>query len=456
MKDQAQRRITLIGLTATLMVGLWTTAGCNTHAVTPFDAQLSAEQTDIISAVEVPKVDVLWVVDNSGSMCEEQQSLRENFDRFVEVMVANRFDFQLAVVTTDMGDPAHAGRFQNLANDAQSPTCTVSVDVDDCPTAADAPPLIINSADPRYQDSQGMPDIATIQRDFGCRATVGIGGAQAGFEMGLEAARTALSPTMLSSTNGGFLRDDALLAVFFLTDENDCSTPDGRPLDHGDECEWHPERLVPVDDYIDFFSRLKTDEAGNPQPERVIMAGIIAPDSGIRYEIGEQLQPSCRPPALVNPNNPGEGAFSGYRYQAVLGAFEHHATANICQPPFDRALRELADLIPDAAQTCLSAPPSFCESDADCGQSTCEARGEVKVCASTRVQVEVERDQTEGEMVGRQCNAVNDRLRCVLVEGEDYVVDYDAGSCASGVGIDLIRERNPSDDILVRYPTTLQ
>lgn len=46
-------------------------------------------------------VDLLWVVDNSGSMCRQQQLLRENFSRFVDQFAdASRLDVQLGVTTT--------------------------------------------------------------------------------------------------------------------------------------------------------------------------------------------------------------------------------------------------------------------------------------------------------------------------------------------------------------------
>lgn len=46
-------------------------------------------------------VDLLWVVDNSGSMCRQQQLLRENFARFVDQFAdAAKLDVQLGVTTT--------------------------------------------------------------------------------------------------------------------------------------------------------------------------------------------------------------------------------------------------------------------------------------------------------------------------------------------------------------------
>lgn len=51
---------------------------------------------------ETNQLDLLWVIDNSGSMCQEQAQLRENFGLFIEGLAAEQADFQLAITTTDM------------------------------------------------------------------------------------------------------------------------------------------------------------------------------------------------------------------------------------------------------------------------------------------------------------------------------------------------------------------
>src|SRR5690606_14085129 len=56
---------------------------------------------------------------------------------------------------------------------------------------------------------------------FSCSAKVGINGS--GTEMPLEAARLALTDRTADGSNTGFLREEALLALVVLTDEDDCS-----------------------------------------------------------------------------------------------------------------------------------------------------------------------------------------------------------------------------------------
>lgn len=48
-----------------------------------------------------PSLDLLWVIDNSQSMCQEQKIIRDNFRRIIEGLDAN-LDFHIAVTTTHM------------------------------------------------------------------------------------------------------------------------------------------------------------------------------------------------------------------------------------------------------------------------------------------------------------------------------------------------------------------
>src|SRR4051794_28884306 len=46
------------------------------------------------------KIDVLFVIDNSGSMEQEQQNLIANFPQFIHVLDASGLDYRVAVTTT--------------------------------------------------------------------------------------------------------------------------------------------------------------------------------------------------------------------------------------------------------------------------------------------------------------------------------------------------------------------
>jgi hypothetical protein len=127
-------------------------------------------------------VDVLWVVDNSCSMEEELDQVRNNFTSFVTEFTSLGLDYHLAVVTTDMDNPDHKGKIQGEIIDS-------------------------STADP----------IAT----FLDATDLGFDGSP--YEKGFAAAQAALTAPLTSGANAGFLRESAALAIIVLSDETDGS-----------------------------------------------------------------------------------------------------------------------------------------------------------------------------------------------------------------------------------------
>jgi hypothetical protein len=66
--------------------------------------EITGEQTDTFVQEGNNQVDLLWVVDNSCSMIEEQQYLADNATAFLDFLVTAGIDYQIGVVTTDSGD----------------------------------------------------------------------------------------------------------------------------------------------------------------------------------------------------------------------------------------------------------------------------------------------------------------------------------------------------------------
>jgi hypothetical protein len=152
-------------------------------------------------------MDILFVIDNSGSMGQEQQNLVTNFPQFIEVMNGFGLDYRVGVTTTGVSKDWTEGTPLGNIPDDQS--------------GDDGELLLGNSCNmPRRWlegTDNGVSDI------FSCVAEVGTSGPAD--EMPLAAMKLALG-TRLSDTNAGFLREDALLGVVILTDENDCSRED--------------------------------------------------------------------------------------------------------------------------------------------------------------------------------------------------------------------------------------
>ncbi len=412
------------GLTICLVAAtMW--VGCNEHHLTT--PPISAEQSDRFVRQRMA-VDVLWVVDDSNSMCEEQEALQRDFGSFVRALSRTGLDFQLAVVTTDAINPRRAGRFVRTHNTASQ--CQNPLGIPDCPNDG---PAVLRSVD--YQRADGSLDEARLQRDFGCRASVGTSGH--GLEQGLDAMALGLT----GPDAAAFLRPDAMLAVFFLSDENDCSHPeDTIRLSSSTACEWSPQALTPTASYVELLMDLKAD------PTRIIVGGIVAPDNGQRPSPGTPLEPSCA------SEHTGEG-YSGHRYQDVAEAFGDNNIHNICQRSYERSLGLLAYKILDATRRpCVMAEPVRCQSDGDChGERACVPMGQERLCEGF-VQVELQRD---APLQGRQCQPTGPNLQrhaCVLEHGQDYALETQADTCQTGLRVNLLHPVAQDDVVVLRYP----
>lgn len=132
------------------------------------------------------QVDVLFVVDNSGSMYDNQQNLANNFAHFINSadILGNQADFHIGVITTDVENPLESGLLQGL-------------------------PKIL------------LPTTPNLEQEFAMHVQVGTAGS--GWEQGLQASYLALSPPLSSYSmyNADFLRRDAALAIVIVSDEDD-------------------------------------------------------------------------------------------------------------------------------------------------------------------------------------------------------------------------------------------
>ena len=98
---------------------------CNAPRLSLLDNAVTKGVVDTVSSGPRTRIDVLWVIDNSGSMCQEQANLIGSFRTFVTGLAELEADVQMAVVTTDMTDPGQQGKFQHHpATDFRS--CTLS------------------------------------------------------------------------------------------------------------------------------------------------------------------------------------------------------------------------------------------------------------------------------------------------------------------------------------------
>jgi hypothetical protein len=172
------------------------------------------------------KVDVLFLIDNSSSMKPMQDELNKRFGDFLQVfeqLAHDGFytDLHIGVVTSDFGAgsvdakngcvPSPGGDHGYLQAIGKSPA-------PGCKAPNDSP-FIHYAYVAGGDDMHNLPAGQGLPQTFTCMASVGAGGC--GFEHQLEAVYAALHENY--QQNAGFLRPDALLAVVFVTNEDDGS-----------------------------------------------------------------------------------------------------------------------------------------------------------------------------------------------------------------------------------------
>lgn len=248
------------------------------------------DQTDHFEQISGREVDFLFVVDNSGSMVEEQTNLATNFDRLIDEAVAWDTDYQIGIITTEI-DEEYRGR---------------------------QPGELVG--DPRIL----IPSTPSLEAEFSENVNVGDGGTGAR-EAGLGAAYLALTDPLISDIsdctdclepyacvanadgsesrcggyNRSFLREDASLEIVFVSDEEDQSRGT-------------------IEFYIDFFASIK----GAANSSLFHASAIVGPRGG------------C--------TDSGGAADAGDRYIDVADA-TGGVTASICDTDFSATLATIGE-----------------------------------------------------------------------------------------------------------------
>lgn len=254
---------------------------------------------DKFEQLETPEVDILFVIDNSCSMSEEQASLTGNFSSFIQFADAQALDYRIAVVTTDIEGDIFGGTACPNPPVAQRPA---GLPQGACGYFSDGNDM--TGANPDWRlitpDEQPSPEAA-----FTAIATQGINGS--GTETGLEAAYKALSAPLITGWNTGFLRPDAYFALIFLSDEEDQSSGS-------------------VDFYVNFFKAIKGFRNTNLFSASAIVGnspgGCATADSGQRYisvaqQTGGIFESICTTDWAASLQNLGLSVF-GYKSRFFL------------------------------------------------------------------------------------------------------------------------------------------
>lgn len=174
------------------------------------------------SVVYTPrKIDILWVVDNSGSMSSSQAQLAQSFPAFINRMQALNFDYRMAVTTTD----AWAGQFNGNQTLFR---------VRDGVGSSHSGVFIMTPTTPN------LPNVFNINVTQG---TLGNGD-----ERAFQSMRNVLS----YAGNSDFRRTGSHLAVIVVSDEDDFSSNSSTYLNNN----YSSPNLLPVSQFITYMNGL--------------------------------------------------------------------------------------------------------------------------------------------------------------------------------------------------------
>jgi hypothetical protein len=220
------------------------------------------------------KMDILFVVDNSGSMMEEQENLVANFPGFIQALEeyqvggsGGQLDYHVGVISTGVDhhecapfigctmEEEENGRLQN-APKGNGGDCT--------------PPTL------KYIVGPGPH----VVNEFSCIAPLGVAGFSE--EMPLEAVRRGMTtgPSALDGkddghiddVNAGFLRNDALFVAIIITDEDDQSRANTYPASFQEDA-FSAANAAPVSQYVEAYAAIK------PSYEYMVFGVISGPAS---------------------------------------------------------------------------------------------------------------------------------------------------------------------------------
>jgi hypothetical protein len=301
-------------------------------------------------------LDILFVIDNSHSMHEEQEALLAAFPTFMDVLGTiggGLPNVHIGVISTDIGIGEHATT--GCEGQGENGVLQAAPRIAGCQPPAGRFIRDVESGGERERNySASLPDT------FSCIAALGIEGC--GLEQPLNAMKLALDGSR--PENAGFLRPSSFLAVVFLSDEDDCSVSNAAILDPTAEsafgpfssfrctefgviCDGMPLSRTPMaygscasrpDSYLyqprffaDFLLSLR-------RPSQLFVAAIVAPatpfEVGLTDRSSPDLAPSCQSAAGT--------ADPAVRLHELVALFPgHSAAASICATDLVDPLREL-------------------------------------------------------------------------------------------------------------------
>jgi hypothetical protein len=323
---------------ALLAVALWG-AACTSPVEAP-GSTLPGRCVAEAPRISTQKTDILFVIDNSGSMAEEQAAIATELPAFLDQLRQGggvEQDFRVGVITTSVYLRARfeGGTDQYIPYSDQSGRLQPVPDELGRPTAE------------RYLD-KADPDLLAKFRRLIQQGTKG-----SGQETPFEAVRLAVTPPLTTTPianggNAGFLREDSRLLVVVVSDEEDCSSVERPPPvvltedTSVDICHQQADRLTPVQEYVRIFRSLE-DATGRPREVLWATIGPVALSDKRPGEVQETTPQGTKVARNVDcPTSYGPG----FRQWEMASRFDTGLMNldSICRTSFRDTLASIATL----------------------------------------------------------------------------------------------------------------
>jgi hypothetical protein len=306
--------------------------GCFGAQTSPLDKNSNLPRTCQSEAplVEAQKLDILFVIDNSNSMVEEQAGVARELTAFVDqIRKAGgvRQDFHVGVVTTSV-----------YLHSIQNGLVWYKTYPDQSGKLRPVPDFFADGGVNYDTANERMlvGDDPDLEAKFQRLVRQGVSGS--GQETPFEATRLALlgEPSTIPlelGGNQGFVRDGARLLIVVLSDEDDCSEIVRPPLvkitDNPlvADCTEQQNTLYPVSEYHRLFTTQLNNADGSP---REVIWTAIAP-------VGRDTKAAM---AVI------EGGQAGFRHRAMAELFDPTLgnLDSICKDSYHDTLIRIAEL----------------------------------------------------------------------------------------------------------------
>ncbi|MEN0057496.1 MAG: hypothetical protein AAGB31_01575 [Bdellovibrio sp.] len=266
MLNQVARKAVVYGMAVTML------AGCSkgSDSFSLLNNSDDYEQQAVIIPQKVSKkIDILWVIDNSGSMETSQNQLASNFQSFIQKFQSQDHDFHMAVTTTE----AWEKQFNSNSSSAKIKDGAIL------------------QTTPRIETHSGVyvmdQNTANLDSVFSINVKQGLLG------NGDERAFESFKQTLLEGWNSAFRRPEAFLAIIIVSDEEDFSASTA-----GHNESYSNPNLYSVQSYVDF---LDSFTQASIYGKNYSVNSIFVPDAACKTALstdGFQRKISTRLPEL--------------------------------------------------------------------------------------------------------------------------------------------------------------